>query len=456
MADPAVVPAAPFAARARALRSFDGATLLTVYVVLLLGIPAGYVFGPLGAAGTPARIFGLFLLLWWVVRRLLRTHVLAPTGWGPRHAGYLYLFAVLLSFIAAMTRPIIEIEASAASRGLITIGSWLGVILVGSDEINARVRLDQLIRRLVLAAGCVAVLAVFQFQTGIALVDRLKPPGLTEHTPVGGMPERGGFIRPPGTAIHPLELVVVLSMVLPLAIYVAMSDKHRKVWVRWFPVAFIAFTIPISVSRSAIVCTVVAMLLFLPALPRGPRRLAYLASLGMTGLVYVMVPGMLGTIVNLFARVSTDDSAASRTNSYDLAFQFIDHAPIFGRGFMTFLPEYRILDNQYLVSFIETGIVGVATLVLLLLTGIVVSWQIRRRISDPDTRLLAAALAASVAAGASSMALFDAFSFPMAGGLIFLVIGLVGALDRLVSVRRLGGARGTDRTRSSFERPLGS
>ena len=44
--------------------------------------------------------------------------------------------------------------------------------------------------------------------------------------------------------------------------------------------------------------------------------------------------------------------------SYAIAGEFIGRAPIFGRGFSTFLPSYRILDNQYLGLLIETGIVG--------------------------------------------------------------------------------------------------
>jgi hypothetical protein len=56
---------------------------------------------------------------------------------------------------------------------------------------------------------------------------------------------------------------------------------------------------------------------------------------------------------------------------------------------------------------------------------------VRRRSADPATRSLAQALTASIAAAACSFALYDAFSFPMAASLLFLIMGCVGALARV-------------------------
>jgi O-antigen ligase len=137
---------------------------------------------------------------------------------------------------------------------------------------------------------------------------------------------------------------------------------------------------------------------------------------------------MLGTITKLFTGISQDDSAASRTNSYPLAFEFIARTPVFGRGFQTFLPSYRILDNQYLGLLIETGFVGVAALLGFFLTVILVAFMARRRFPDVRSRSCAAALGASVAAPAACLAFVDGFAFPMMAGLTFLCAALVGAV----------------------------
>ncbi len=54
---------------------------------------------------------------------------------------------------------------------------------------------------------------------------------------------------------------------------------------------------------------------------------------------------------------------------------------------------------------------------------------------NPRVAELGQALAASIAVGAVGMALFDAFSFPMAVGLLMLNIGLAGSLRHQVDQR---------------------
>jgi O-antigen ligase len=427
----------------RAGRFGGGTTLLTVYVVLLFGIPASYVVAPLGSVGAPAQVFALGLLMWWLLRWLARP--LAPSGISQpvRRAALLVAASVMASYVAAMLRPIVSVEARAADRGLLLVLSWLGLILIAGDEIGSIPALDTLLRRLVTAGGFVALLGIAQFQLGQVLVDRLVLPGLTAHSDVGSLAARAGFARPSGTATHPIEFGVVLTMLLPLALHVALSDSHRRPLARWFPIAAMAMAVPISVSRSAVVCTVVGLAVLVPTLPGRTRRVTYVCTAAAMVVVYIAVPGMLGALLKLFTRVGSDDSAASRTNSYTLAEQFVQNSPLFGRGFRTFLPEYRILDNQYLVSLIETGLVGLTALLGLLTTAMFLAWRVRRRPStDPETGRMAQALLASTAAGTASLALFDGFSFPMAAGLLLLVLGLVGSLDRLTAARDVVSAVG--------------
>ena len=146
--------------------------------------------------------------------------------------------------------------------------------------------------------------------------------------------------------------------------------------------------------------------------------------------MFVTIPGLIGTITRLFTGISGDSSAQSRTDSYHIAFEFISRNPIVGRGFMTFLPAYRILDNQYLGLLIDAGILGLTSYLLFLASGIFTAIRVRRNSSDAAIRGIAQAFAASIASAAASFALFDAFSFPMAGGTIMFVMGLTGALAR--------------------------
>ena len=90
-----------------------------------------------------------------------------------------------------------------------------------------------------------------------------------------------------------------------------------------------------------------------------------------------------------------------------------------------------ILDNQYLKTAIELGLIGVVVLVAFFLVPLISALVARRRSGDPELRLLCAALAgAALAAGVCSLT-FDSLSFPMFTNVHALVIGLIGACWRL-------------------------
>ena len=410
--------------------SADAVTALTGFLILLFAIPSRLIIAPLGGAGSPAQLLGVAALLWWAASRLARGSRLTtvqPVRW----AMSIFVVAVLLSYVAATVRPIDDVELRAADRGLLSMLSWLGIVLLACDGIPSRDRLDTLLRRLVLAGGGIALLGLLQFFTGMSFINYIQIPGLSQNADLGQVASRNGFSRPAGTALHPIEYGIVLTMMLPIALHFALNDRQRPGLRRWWPVIALALAVPISISRSAIVCTVVVLVTLLPTWPGVLRRRAYLAITALLAVVFVAIPGILGTLAGLFTGISGDSSAASRTGSYALAGEFIARAPVFGRGFQTFLPQYRILDNQYLLATIETGIVGVLALLGLFVAGVITATRVRRLATHERTRSLGQALTASILAGGASFALFDALSFPQVAGMVMVTIGLAAAALRL-------------------------
>lgn len=425
----------------------DAAWLVFVYVAALMFIPANLTVAALGSVGTPALLFGLLALVWWIGAQMSRTYATLSPAQPVRLAAVGFTLAILASYVAAAVRPIAVLELNAADRGLLLAASWLGIVLLTSDGITSIVRLEQALRLLVLAGGVVAVLGILQFYTSSPIIDFIQIPGLSQHKQIVSIFDRGGFNRVSGTATSPIEFGVVLSMLLPLALHFAFLDTHRKLLVRWIPVAAIAFAIPIAISRSALLGVFVVLVLIIPTWPKNRRRLSYLVILGMIALVYVAIPGMLGTLTKLFTGISGDSSAESRTSSYALVWDFFVKSPLFGRGISTFLPEYRILDNQYLLVLIELGLVGFIALIAYLVTAIVAAASSRRLSRNPRVKSLVPALIAAVIAGALSFATFDAFSFPQVSDLLFLCIAFIGALWNIVKRESMaiGGANGLDR-----------
>lgn len=403
--------------------------LLTLLIIVLIGIPSRLIFAPLGSAGTPALIVGLLMLMGWIFARIAG-FVRTPSQ-PIRVMGLALLATTMASYIAATTRPIDAVEIRAADRGLISMIGWMGILLFAMDGPRTRRDLDTVLRRLSLAGGLQGVVGLIQFATHQPLTNYLVIPGLSVNSDLGSVLGRDGLTRPAGTTIHPIEFGAVLTMILPIALHYALYDKQRGRFARWFPVAAIACAVPISISRSAILSAAIVLLFLLPTWSKSLRRRAYGAIVVLAMGLYVSVPGLLKTLSSLFTGISQDSSATSRTDSYSLALEFIKRAPLFGRGFRTFLPTYRILDNQYLGLAIEMGAVGLLVFLGFLATSVSESILIRRQTMDARTRSLAQSFAASIAAAGLSFAVYDAFSFPMAASLLFLIIGCGGALRRL-------------------------
>ena len=224
----------------------------------------------------------------------------------------------------------------------------------------------------------------------------------------------------------------MLAMVLPLALHFAIQASGRERWWRWLCAALIGLAIPMSLSRTAIVGVLVVGLVLVPAwTPERQRRAIVIAGLW-SAAVWLMVPGLVGTISNLFANYGSDTSVTARTERYAKIGGLLRHHVFVGRGLGTFVPEkYFVLDNQYLGTVLEAGLIGLVAIVLVMLVAFGCARGARRRLRDESGRDLAQALAASAAVPLVVFATFDALSFPMVPGLLFLLLGCSGALWRL-------------------------
>ena len=131
----------------------DAVSVLTVYGVLLFLIPSNLVVGPLGAAGTPAGIMGLLLLIWWANARQV-AGLGAARGFQPiRLMVFVFAGAVIASYAAAAVRPAFGAEIRGANRGILGVAGLLGVALVAADGIPSKPRLETLVRRIVALGG---------------------------------------------------------------------------------------------------------------------------------------------------------------------------------------------------------------------------------------------------------------------------------------------------------------
>jgi O-antigen ligase len=410
----------------------DTVTLLIVYLVVLYVIPSDRSIAALGAAGSLSVVFGCGVLVVWGYFIINSSAKHAPLRPNPvRVLQTVFIVAVLASYVVAMTRAIPFNEISTADTGLIRTAAWAGIFFITADGIGSLDRLEILLRRMVIAGTAIATLGIAQFATGLSFVDIITIPGLVQSDTYASITSRGGLVRSAGTSTHPLEYGLVLTIIFPLALCFALRDSSRNVIRRWLPIVVIALGMTLAGSRSAIIGLVIGGLAMTPVLSR--RGQAWFAAVAVifAGIIYIAAPRVFNNLRYLFVSTGDDPSSVSRTGSLGVVSDFVTRNPLFGRGFGTFQPQYQILDNQYLLVLVETGLFGALSFLGISIAAIVCSTIAARRAKTPLERNIGAALAGAVAGGAVLMTFFDGLSFPQAAGSLFLVLGIAAAYWRL-------------------------
>ncbi|MCP5027445.1 MAG: O-antigen ligase family protein [Actinomycetia bacterium] len=413
----------------------DGTTIITFALLPLMLVPANFVIEALGSAGTLPTIVGIGALWWWFQSKLVPNSGLARSEQPIRWALLALWFGLIAGYVAAYTRPMSGFEQRSTDRHILLYMAMTGLCLLAADSITTRHRLDTLLRRLVALTMVLSMVGILQFLSSIDLSTALQPPGFVplDETASGFGTQRDQFTRVAATTSHPIEFSAVVACVIPFALHYAFYDTHRGVLARWIPLGVLGFAMPMSVSRTGFLGLAVVAAFMVPVWDRRKQILvgsvAVVGALGMS----VAVPDLLGVIRDSFFLGSSDNSITGRTNDYDIVTRFITERPWFGRGFGTFLPvDYFFLDNQWLLFILEIGFVGLTLFVVFVITGMTLARGARRRATDPATRHLGQALAASIACNVATFITYDAMSFRVAATLLFITIGVSAALWRLV------------------------
>ncbi|MEU4515647.1 O-antigen ligase family protein [Nonomuraea wenchangensis] len=417
----------------------DGATLGVVFVVILMIVPARLVFRGLSFAITPAEAVGLFALVWWFCAQLTTTLGAAKGRTLVRSAVFVYASSLIATYAYAAAGNLPRDELDLADHMLVSAFAMIGIVLLVVDGVRGRTRLDLVLKSVAVMGAVLGVIGAAQFLLRFDPTPYMVLPGLRFTQEELFVVERNGLSRVAATTGHPIEFAVVCAMILPIALHFAFQALERRQphlrW--WLCAALIAAGMVFSVSRSAFVGVAGAAAVLLVGWPRRRRLLALGAMVLFLGAVKVVVPGVLGAILDLFTGLSTDSSLRWRTMDYAAAATEISRHPWLGRGLGTwYAPKYLVFDNQYILTTVETGIIGVLAFAGLFLAGIWSALRARRLLTDPADRDLGLTLAACLVVPLIGAATFDLRSYAVITGLSFLLVGAAGALAREAGLRR--------------------
>ncbi|MBA2643268.1 MAG: O-antigen ligase family protein, partial [Actinobacteria bacterium] len=382
----------------------------------------------------------------------------------------LFAFAVLGSIVTG-TGLIERLGlASNVLKDVLFLASFYLVFYLIASVVRGRGAIDAVIKTLVAGGAAIAVFSLIEARAGYNVFDQLERifPFLSFQ---GGLDEegiaRGVRLRVYASAEHPIALAAVLAMLLPLALYLGRSTGRLRWWIAGGVMTVAVFA---TVSRTGIVMLGVVTLLLLKLRPSDVKPLFPLVA-PVFVVIFLLLPGTFGTFRATFfpaqGFVADQQVGAGRLSSERLGpqFEIIRNHPVFGQGYGTRIttgnryacgegletcPNAKILDNEWLGTTVETGIVGLVAWLWFFIrfvrrTG-------REAASDPTSRgLLLACIASAVAAFAVSMLTLDGFSFIQATFVLFILAGLGMSIlrsDDWPSDPR-GPERGASRFRSS-------
>ena len=352
---------------------------------------------------------------------------------------------VLVVFASVLANPgRVGALESTVVKAITFLLSFILVFYLVVSVVRTQAMLDVLAKTLVAGGAVVAVFAVLESRAGITPFTQLDSvlPFLVPY-PGGGTEDalmRGGTTRAFGSAEHPIALGAALMMLVPLAFHVVTVSGRRGWYVALLALVLGSLT---TVSRTGIIMLVIIGIVYLWLRPRETRRLAPLL-IPLLVATHFVAPGTLGSLHQSFfpegglieqQRSSEGDCAsAGRVADLGPTLEEASKRPFLGQGYGTRIPSGPeanacILDNQWLGTALEVGLLGVIGWLWLFRS--VVRRLGRPAKDDPsaDGSLLVAATAAVTAYGVG-MLTFDAFSFIQVTFLLFIVLGMGAAVLR--------------------------
>jgi O-antigen ligase len=406
--------------------------IVAAFAIALFVFPSNSVVKAVGANGYVASLVGLAALGVWVGAVGFGRHNPLERRSPLRIGVALLWIASLISYgLMSLSRQTDRVQL-AGDRWLLQLAMVTGVAFVASEGIRTLDGLRRVVRAVVLGASVCSIVGLLQFTLRLDLTAYLRMlPGFELNLQAPNLEVRYGLTRVFGTAIHPIEFGVANAMVLPLALWQARFASGSRQWRRWAPPLLISGGAVVSVSRSAVVGLVIALAVLLTLIPAKDRALGFLIlPVGLIA-VFLAVPGYYRTMSDFFLAggTGTDPSVSARTDDYSLVTEQLAGSVVFGQGPGRFIPgnALEILDNQYLATAIDLGLVGLTCLLVFLVLPMTMALSVRRRTHDPQVRWLCASLAGSALASVVCTFTFDSFSFPMFVGAQALIAGLAGA-----------------------------
>jgi hypothetical protein len=269
----------------------------------------------------------------------------------------------------------------------------------------------------------------FDYNVFYSLSQQVLPGVFTVTTINAGAVDGLGRRLVEGSSGDPLEAVAMLCVGVAIAVVFFLESKERRHRFGYgLALCLMLAAMVATYRKSALLAPLALMLAIAWFRPRQVIRMAPLALIA-AGAVHVFAPGAFGSITAQLApthlNVPTVDDRVVR---YDAVRPDVWSHLLFGRGLGTYAwVAHRVLDSEVLGRLIETGVLGLVTYFLMMISVVVESTPIIKS-RDPKRASLALACAAAAVSFAVISTFYDATQFPHGPYLFLCMAGFAAIL----------------------------
>lgn len=421
------------------------ASLVIVYAAVVFLIPSRFSAGVYGL--TVPGVLALVIAMMWALGRLLPNTPVRRRREPVAVATTAFFVAMIASYAISHLQPLSGAATAAADRNMLILLAFSAITLAVVDGVRTEAQVHRLVGVIVAGAAVTAVIGVLQFLFQLDIATNLRVPGFGNEGGTGFIYRRAGLNRVAGTARHPIEMGVVWAAVVPMGLYLAAHalTRARRQWTV-LATGLIAMAVAMALSRSAVGALVVGLLILVPTWTPRRRFRVVAGSLVVVGLMVVAFPALFTALGDTLTGEVGAGSLEGRDRSREEAAALAAESPWIGKGYGTYVPgdaqcetgEHRetcVIDNLYYVLLIEIGWLGMLGFIGVAGVGVLVAVGIRRRSPGSPEADLAQALAATIVAVMVAGWGLNHLRYPMLASVLFLALGLIGALNRMSSRR---------------------
>jgi hypothetical protein len=434
---------------ARVLVRWENLVALIILVVM---------FVPIGFYDLPGHLpfnFELYRLVVAIVLFVWLTSLLIDPAVSLRRSVYDRPLALLVAAVVGsllVNRGRVDALSSDVAKALIFFLSFILVYYFILSVVRTRAQAERTLRLMVLGMSVVAFFGVVERHTGYNVFNHLHSVMPFLHFKGGFLAtERGGNLRVFASSQNPIALGAAFAMIIPLSIY--LGRTATKYW--YLTSVLLLLGIAGSGSRTPIIMLLVTGGIFLWLKRQETVRLWPLL-LPLVLVVHIAVPGALGTFRQAFfpaGGIVAQQTALPKNGNELLAggrlrqlgpeLRASEPHLLLGIGWGTRLTGFAnpkrnapILDNQWLDTWLEIGIIGAGALGWVLLRAVRSLGRAAKRAAPTAPEgWLYTALAASIGSFGVGIFFYDAFSFIQVTFIFWITLALSAVYLSLDPVR---------------------